>query len=278
MTDNKLLDNVNEREQKNAVFGQPVKAVEDEVPYESVPLPSRGVIYPSTSSLHNKETLDIKVMTATEEDILSSRAYIKKGTVITELLKSCILDKTINVQDMISGDKNAVMISVRITGYGAIYPAEVQCGACEHVYDHDFDLSKLEIKRLEIQPIEHGKNLFHYKLPVSGKDVLFKFLTGQDEDEISRHQEVMKKKLGMIQDKNITSKLKHCIIEVDGDSNRANIAKFVDRMRAKDSKDLRKYIDKHEPGILMKQETVCPACGNIEEVTMPFSGQFFWPD
>ena len=92
-----------------------------EVPVESVPLPSRGLIYPVDSSSHNRETIEIKAMTAREEDILTSRALIKKGTVITQLIKSCVVDKSINVESMISGDRNALMTAIRITGYGSDY-------------------------------------------------------------------------------------------------------------------------------------------------------------
>jgi hypothetical protein len=97
-----------------------------EVPLESVPLPSNGVVYPSESALHMKETVEIRSMTAREEDILTSRALIKKGTVITELIKSCLIDKRIDVSTMLSGDRNALMVALRVTGYGAEFDKKVQ--------------------------------------------------------------------------------------------------------------------------------------------------------
>lgn len=272
--------------EQNAVFGQadspqPQAATGpgllDDVPFESVPLPSSGIVYPQGSSLHNKKSLDIRVMTAREEDILTSRALIKKGTVITELLKSCLMDKSIDVQQMISGDRNALMVSLRITGYGAQYPAEIECGECGHKFENDFNLAQLPIKRLEIDPIAPGENVFAYKLPLSGKTVYFKFLTGEDEEEINIVQEKMKK-LGTMRDTFVTSRLKKSIVKVDDVTDKAQISRFVDGMRAGDSKGLRRYMDKHEPGMVMKQDAVCPACGDREEVNMPLGAQFFWPE
>jgi len=267
------------REQKNAVFGQQASGpmVLDDVPFESVPLPSKGAVYPESSSLHGRETVDIRVMTAREEDILTSRALIKKGTVITELLRSCLMDKSINVQDMIAGDRNAIMVALRITGYGAEYPAEIQCSSCDHNYDNSFNLAALPLKRLEIEPVRPGENCFSFKLPITKHTVFFKFLTGADEEDINIIQEKMKK-LGSIRDSYVTTRLKHCIVQIDQETSKANIARFVDNMRAGDSKALRRYIDKHEAGIIMKQEASCPACGNIEEVGMPLGAGFFWPE
>ena len=109
-----------------------------EVPVEAVPLPSNGVVYPVDNPLHGLETLDIKAMTAREEDILTSRALIKKGTVITELIKSCLVNKSIDVEDMLVGDRNAIMTALRITGYGSQYTVEVDCPDCGEKSNQDF--------------------------------------------------------------------------------------------------------------------------------------------
>lgn len=274
------------RGDKNAVFAQggdsygmaaPASGLIDDVPFESVPLPSKGLLYPEGSPLYGRETVDIRVMTAREEDILTSRALIKKGTVITELLKSCLMDKSINVQDMVAGDRNALMVALRITGYGAEYPAEIECNACGHVYDNSFNLAELPIKRLEISPVKPGENVFEYVLPVSKRKVHFKFLTGADEEQINIIQDKLKK-LGNQRDEYVTTRLKHSIVEIDGVTSKAEISRFVDHMRAGDSKSLRRYMDKHEPGMVMKQDASCPACGHEEEVGMPLGASFFWPE
>jgi hypothetical protein len=267
------------REQKNsAVFGNMAQPQGyGDIPYETVPLPSNGIIYSEDSTLHGRQSLDIRVMTAKEEDILTSRALIKRGTVITELLRSCIMDN-VDVQDMIAGDRNAIMVALRITGYGAEYPAEIQCSDCEHTYENRFNLSRLPLKRLNgIEPIKSGSNIFSFTLPISGQEVYFKFLTGKDEEEISIIQDKMKK-IGNVRDTFVTTRLKYCILQIGDVKDKAKVSRMVDQMRAGDSRALRRHMDKHEPGIIMKQEASCPACGNAEEVAMPLGAQFFWPD
>jgi hypothetical protein len=270
-----------DRAQRNKVFNsnnsnvimQPM----DDIPAESVPLPSKGMVYPEKSPLCGRETVDIRVMTAREEDILTSRALIKKGTVITELIKSCLVDKEINVGEMIAGDRNAIMVSLRITGYGSEYPAEIECNSCGHNFENTFRLDKLPLKRLDLSPVRSGTNVFEFELPISKRKVYFKFLTGDDEEEINIIQDKMKK-LGNLQDQFVTTRLKYSIVQVDDIEDKGYIARFVDSMRAGDSKALRKYMDKHEPGMVMRQIATCPACGQDEEVGMPLGAQFFWPE
>ena len=248
-----------------------------EIPVESVPLPTRGVVYSPDSPLHLSETVDIRAMTAREEDILTSRALIKKGTVITNLLQSCVVDKRVDVQKMLSGDRNAMMVSLRITGYGAEYATEVDCPSCGDRAKHDFDLSSLSIKELQIQPLEQGVNLFEFKLPVTKKVINFKFLTGADEEEIMVIQE-RKKKTGSQADSLVTTRLQFSIISVDGKTDRNLISSFVRSMPARDSMALRQFIDKNEPGIDMKTFMQCDACGETSEVRMPLGAGFFWPE
>ena len=247
-----------------------------EVPVETVPLPSNGRVYPSDSPLFNRETVDIKAMTAREEDILTSKALLKKGTVITELIKSCLTDKSIDPRDLLAGDRNALMVAIRITGYGAEYDAEIECPECQTKAPHQFDLAALPIKRLEISPVSEGMNLFEFMLPYSKKVVRFRFLTGRDEEEIVATAE-KQKKLGMSTDAVVTTGLLYSLMSIDGLEDRAKIATFTRMMPARDSLALRNYIRDSEPGITMKQETACPACGHAEEVNMPLGVTFLWP-
>lgn len=250
-----------------------------EVPVESVPLPSRGLIYPVDSSSHNRETIEIKAMTAREEDILTSRALIKKGTVITQLIKSCVVDKSINVESMISGDRNALMTAIRITGYGSDYKVHVDCPECGENVEHEFDLSNMPIKGLKISPTAPGENSFEFDLPISKKKVIFRFLTGKDERLMSIEAERRKKKkLGGDVDNFVTSRLLNSIVSVDGIEDKNKIATFVKNMPARDSRMLRKFIDDNEPGIDMKGWLSCPACYEESEVSLPIGANFFWPD
>lgn len=283
-----------ERENKNAVFTQQVPTGVDprmprttaaekmrsdfglEVPQEIVPLPSAGKTYPADSSLHGVELVEIKAMTAREEDILTSRALIKKGTVISELIKSCLIDRSINPLDMLSGDRNALMVAIRITGYGPSYDVDMECNECNVKSPRSFDLGALAIKRLEIDPVVLGTNAFEFKLPYSGKVARFKFMTGRDEEDIVALGD-KQKKLGLGTESGVTTSLLYALVSVDGIDDRSKLANFVKMMPARDSLALRNYIKDNEPGIVMKQEVSCPSCGHAEEVNMPMGVTFLWP-
>ena len=248
-----------------------------ETPVDLVPLPSEGVIYPPESGFHGKETLEVRAMTAKEEDILTSRALIKKGTVITELIKSCLVDKSLDVDLLTSGDRNALMTALRVTGYGADYTVEVQCPACSAQQKQDFSLANLPIKRLEISPVAPGSNLFSFVLPLCKKTVHFKFLTGKDEQEMNLIQERQKKQ-GAKTDSLVTTRLLHSIVSVEGVTDRNKIGTFIRNMPARDSLALRKHMDKNEPGIDMKAWMTCVECDEHSEVNLPLGASFFWPD
>ena len=248
-----------------------------DIPIESVPLPSRGIIYPQDSGFYSKETLDIKPMTAREEDILTSRAYIKNGTVLTELMKSCLVDKSINPDNLISGDRNALLVSLRITGYGADYEVEVDCPECGAKNKQTFDLSTLKIKRLEVDPVEAGQNLFELTLPVTKKNVRVRFLTGNDEQEMMIIAQ-RRKKSGFETTSTVTDRLSRSIVSIDGIKDKNKINAFVRNIPARDSLALRKFLDRYEPGIEMKAWMTCTSCHEESEVKLPMGVSFFWPD
>lgn len=248
-----------------------------DIPAESVPLPSKGVIYDMSGPLYNQETLDIKPMTAKEEDILTSRALIKKGTVLTKLIQSCLVDKSIDPDTLISGDRNALLVSLRITGYGADYNVEIDCPECSVRSKQTFDLSSLRIKRLEIEPVSQGENLFEVQLPVTKKVVRVKFLTGKDEREMMITTE-RKKKAGLNTDSTITDRLMQSIVSVDGITDKNKLSFFVKNIPARDSLVLRKFLDNYEPGVDMKSWMTCPSCHEQSEVGLPMGASFFWPD
>lgn len=281
-----------DREQRNAVFGNtqnqsahiPTTTAAEklkndfnfEIPVELVPLPSSGKVYPADSALAGLDLVEIKSMTAKEEDILTSRALLKKGTVITELIRSCLTDKRINPVDLLVGDRNALMVAIRITGYGPEYKAEINCPDCGAKNNHAFDLSELPIRRLEIDPVQDNTNAFQFTLPVSKKNVMFRFLTGRDEEEIAITAE-KQKKLSLTTDSAVTTGLMYTIISIDGVTDRAKISNFIRQMPARDSLELRNFIRDNEPGIVMKQDATCDSCGHTEEVDMPIGVSFLWP-
>ncbi len=282
-----------DREQRNQVFTTAASGVDPriqtvtsagqvksdfgfEIPVETVPLPSAGRVYPPHSSLHGRELVEIRSMTAREEDILTSRAFLKKGTVITELIKSCLTDKSINPVDLLTGDRNALMVSIRITGYGPDYDVEVECNECQNKTPRTFNLGELPIKRLDISPVQDGMNVFEFVLPYSKLAVRFKFLTGRDEEEILTTSE-KQKKLGLQGESSVTTNLLYSIVSIQGVEERSKIANFIRMMPARDSLALRNYMRDHEPGITMRQDVTCSSCGHSEEVSMPIGVSFLWP-
>ncbi|NBP57542.1 hypothetical protein EBU71_13600 [bacterium] len=248
-----------------------------EIPVDVVPLPSKGKVYTAGHPLCNAESVEYRAMTAKEEDILMSQALIKRGTVITELIKSCLINKDIEVQSLLSGDRNALMIAIRASGYGNIYEPIYQCPNCEFKNELEIDLNALPIKPLTIDPVVPNMNAFSFKLPVSKKDITFKFLNGREEEEIVSDMETRKKK-GLLNSNLVTGRLLRSIIAIDGNDNKSLVSRFVQYMPARDSLLLREYIDEHEPGVNMKIDFKCNNCDHFEEMALPMGATFFWPN
>ncbi len=248
-----------------------------EVPVETVPLPTNGKIYSPESFFYNKETVDIKTMTAREEDILSSQAYIKKGVVLNELIKSCLMDKDVDPNELTLGDRTALTMAIRITGYGSEYHVNLTCMHCGAKNEEKIDLSNLPIKSLQIEPIEQGKNLFKYELPVSKKKVIFKFLTGKEELERNQNITSMQQLYGENFLGNVTKNIETHIVSIDGVQKRSEINKFISIMPAFDSKSLRNFIKKSEPGMDTNIKFKCTSCSSESEVDLPITTNFFWP-
>ena len=281
------------REDKNAVFrdeqpvalsvtdprANPLAELGIAIPAQTVPLPSGGRVYPATSPLHMRETVDVKAMTSQEEDIISSRALIKNGTVVSRLLQASLTDRAIDVGSMLSGDGNALLVAVRVTGYGAAYVSDVQCPKCSTQSELEVDLSALPIKELGIEPVEPGKNEFEVRVPVSGALVRFKFMTIADEESILRDEEA-KKKRNIFVDSLVTARHLRSLVSVNGRTEPGLLAKFAQHMPAGDSAFLRRHVSENEPGIDMSADFECknPECGEISRVEVRLGASFFWPD
>jgi len=248
-----------------------------EIAVDAVPLPSRGKVYAVDHPLHMADVVEYRAMTAKEEDILMSQALIKRGTVITELIKSCLINRQIDVQTLLSGDRNALMIAIRASGYGKIYSPSYQCPQCEFKNELEIDLNALPIKPLVIDPVSLGVNAFEFTLPKSKKKITFKFLNGKEEEEIVADMETRKKK-GMLNSNLVTGRLLRSITSIEGSADRSLINKFVQYMPAQDSLALRNYIDANEPGVSMKIDFKCNSCDHFEEMNLPMGASFFWPN
>lgn len=249
-------------------------------PVSSVKLPSRGLIYPPDSPLYMAETVDVKAMTAKEEDILSTPALIKRGAVVSTLIKACITNRLIDPDKMLTGDRNAVLIAIRVAAYGPEYKVDVECPECENVALFTFDLSRLPMKTLDEQPIDGpGSNVFAHKLQ-SGKIVKFKLFCAADIDRLDKEIENARKARAKSEivgpDQGITSRLLAQVLEIEGVP-REKLAKTLINLPARDSRLLRRRMDDAAPGIDMTQNFKCPACEAEKEVEVPLGPEFFWP-
>ena len=281
-----LSGGVPSAEEQRALHGRQMAmaaatGAEDEiqVPVASVAIPSRGRIYPVDSPLHNRGEIDIKSMTAREEDILTSMPLLRQGRAMSALLRSCIIDKSVDPEEMLVGDRNAVLIAIRVSGYGAEYEGKLDCPSCDESFEHTFGLGHVPMKHLEVEPVEEGRNLFYFELPVLKKRIVFKLLTGAEERELNTLQDRSKKARGAgAQESNVTMRLLHQIVSIGGVNDRQKLAKMVRNMPARDSLELRKYIDRISPGVELKDHVTCPSCGEESEVDVPFGADFFWPE
>lgn len=244
-------------------------------PVSSVKLPSRGLVYPPESPLYLLESVDIKAVSATEENILSSPVLIRKGTVLNVLMKACITNRMIDPDQMVIGDRNAILTAIRVSAYGPQYLARVECPVCHEEAEHEFDLSRLELKTLDVEPATGpGSNEFTFKLPVSGREVRFKLFDSNDIADLEKTIEAVKKRTGAEQ--SVTLRLISQVLSVQG-IEKENLPSFLSSMLALDSKPLRAYMDRIAPGVEMAQEYECQSCGKTAEVDVPMGTEFFWP-
>lgn len=248
-----------------------------EIPFSSVKIPSKGKIYPKDHPFHQCETVDVKEMSTPEEDILMSPVLVRKGKALDALLRSCILDKSVDPDSLLLGDKNALLLAIRISGFGASYKAHFTCESCGEKFKHSFNLSTVAMKPLTGTPIHEGENLFEFTLPRSGRKVKFCLVTDGLHQEITKAQEQRKKALKTERDFSIVERLSRLIKEIDGVSDPGGIREAVESMLAFDSRALRDHISDIEPDVLLEEEVTCEACGFCDWYDIPLGIEFFWP-
>ena len=236
-------------------------------PTEVVELPSKGLVYPTDHILRSGK-VEMKYMTAKEEDILSNQNLIKKGIVLDKLLESLTLSK-FNIKDLVTGDKNAILVASRVLGYGKDY---------SFTYDgkeHTVDLSKIDNKPFN-ESLVSAKGTFKFILPNSGTAIEFKLLNDVDEEKIKQEIEGFKK-LNKNSSTDITTRLKYQITSVDGNEDKTSIKEFVDQyLLASDSRALRSYIRLISPDVNLS--TKVNIDGVEEDIEVPITLNFFWPD
>lgn len=249
------------------------------VPTEFVELPSKGKFYHENHPLHNVDTIEIKQMTAKEEDLLTSRALLKKGVALDRVIKSIIVDKRINPDSLLVGDRNAIMIAARISGYGNEYSTKINCPSCTTTQEYSFDLhdSKIEHGTVseELGVKELGGGLFSTVLPRTKFDITFKLLYGNDEKKLLDHISNARKRNK--EENTVTSQIRLITHSVNGDTSPAAINFFVENVPSIDARHLRAAFAMVTPDVDLTQYFSCNECGYETDLEVPLTSDFFWP-
>lgn len=243
-------------------------------PTQFVELPSKGR-YPVGHPLHGKDSIEIKYMTAKDEDILTNRSLLKKGLAIDRLVRNVIHDKTIDPGSLYMGDRNAILIYARASAYGNDYRTKVQCPSCGEKSELNFDLYDHDvyhgdnIEGLDI--VDQKDGTFKVTLPLSKVVAVIRPLNGRDE-------------LAMVQGKKdptenlMTNQMKTFVVSFNGYTQQTLIDQVVDAMTAIDSKVLRDSFRLISPDVKMETNFHCNSCGNEEVIRVPLGADFFWPE
>lgn len=256
-------------------------------PTTLVELPSGGKFYKEGHPLHGKGEVEIREMTAKEEDLLTSKSLIKKGIVFDRLLQSLMVDKNIKLDDLLVGDKNAILIGARISGYGAEYKTLTTCPGCGRSETHEFNLEECPLRGpVDFETtddeemktfVEEGEDGYYLiRLPKSKVTAEIKLLTGLDERRATAGREMRKKR--KLAERELTEHFKSIIVSLNGVDDPLLVEQFIEKMPATDSRFLRKIFIKLTPNIEMKQEFVCEDCDHEQVMEVPFTADFFWPD
>ena len=248
------------------------------VPTDFVELPSQGTFYSEGHALYNQKTIEIRQMTAKDEDILTSRALLQQGLAIDRLIDNLIVNKNIQAKSLLIGDKNAIMVTARSSAYGNVYETAVQCPYCSQHSEHAFDLNEtLALKEITDETTSNLTENATYKtiLPTNNVEVEIKFLTSGDERKLMNLAEQRRKH--KLLDTSVTDQMKAFIVSVNGVSDRSDIAQFVNSMPAKDARHVRSVYASAAPNIDLTQDFICKFCLTETKLEVPFTTDFFWP-
>jgi hypothetical protein len=248
-------------------------------PTEFVEIPSAGKLYAADHPLHNQKFIEIRFMTARDEDILTSQALLKKGIAIDRFLANILIDKRIKMDDLYVGDKNALLIGSRITGYGEEYSCKVTCPSCGAAGDHDFDLSLVGPRVLDEENenvVSSDGDTFIIETPITHVKVELRYLKAKDEKHLLRILEHKRKK--KLPETTLTDQLKAMIVSVNGAEDRETIVSFIDNLPARDSRHIRQVYQSVVPNIDLNQTFICDTCDyETDQMEVPFTTAFFWP-
>lgn len=265
------------RQSAGSSQSQPKK--ETTYPTELIDLPSGGYFYSNDTPL-SEGHVEMKLMTAKEEDILMNQNLIKKGIVLDTLLEALIINKNVKLNDLLLCDKNALYIAARRLAYGDNYgPLDIKCNKCGEKNEKTINLNEIKIKELNFSKYTKGDNKFEFVLPYSKRTVTFKLLTHFDDKQIESELKTAAKLFKNNGSSELTTRLKFMITSIDGNTDKVEIRKFVEtELTSRDSLSLRTYMKEVTPDIDSSFNFVCEHCANEERMGIPITVSFFWPN
>ena len=252
------------------------------VPTEFVELPSQGKFYEQGHPLAGETTIEIKQMTAKEEDILTSRTLLKNGVAVDRVIKSLITNKSINPDSLLVGDRNAVLIAARISGYGSDYTTTVTCPSCGTTQEYSFDLNDAHVthggegETGAFDVTNNGDGTFTTTLPRTQVNVTFRLLDGIDEKKIFNASEAARKRNRPEQ--TITNQIRTMVVSVNGDDNPQAVDYLIENIPSMDARHLRACYRDVAPNIDLTQYFSCEECGHSQDMEVPLTADFFWPN
>jgi hypothetical protein len=249
-----------------------------QVPTDFVDLPSAGKFYPEGSPLHGLERVEVKFMTAREEDLLVSPGLLRAGLVFDRVIESLLVDKRINAKDLLIGDKNAILINARKNAYGDEYEFTYVCQKCNTQNKHTENFSELKIKDIYVDETFSftSNGTVIVTLPTSKSVVELRFLTGEDETAID--QIVKKKEDNNLPPEPLLTRYRYIIVSVNGNSDLDKIVEFIGKIPFSDSRWLRQKYTAVSPDIDFRFTSDCKSCGHTTAGGVPIAADFFWPE
>ena len=271
----------NQRRTKSAPRKEaaPASVLDFVTPTEFVELPSAGRFYPEDHPFFQQETIEIRYMTAKDEDILTNQTLLRKGVALERLLENILSTEEVDPSSLLVGDRNSIVIAARKTGYGPSYKTTVNCPACSAKVDHTFNLNEVSVyggdNHEDKEVVATDRGTFLVKLPLTKVEAEMRLFTGQDQLDLAIATQG--KKDNIFQNL-LTSQVERLVVSLNGESDREIIKRFVEMMPAYDSRYLREAHAAVTPSVDLTQNFQCTECGHEQKMEVPFTVDFFWPN
>ena len=237
--------------------------------YELIKLPSKGLFYK-----HGISEVQVEYMTSKDEDLLTTPSLIDSGKVLDLLLKRKIKTKGISIEELLPGDRNAILLFLRTSSYGPEYKVNVFDPRTNKQFPATVNLLELKYKEVEEKPDENG--LYSIELPMRKKTVKVRILSAGEENEIFKQAEANKEEFKQEFSEYHTMKLKASIVSINNNRDRSYIDRFVNVMPAGDSLAIRRKLLDIIPDVDMSYEFTAPD-GHKFTANLSIGLDFFFP-